>query len=240
MNPYVLNDSIEAPTLQFQIASAPLNPSLPTELLATAPQQPAPLPGYPLIVFAPDHDEDAAAPKPIQDDDFENRLMDLVLSHEKRVLSAPMPIRVSSLETTSHPLPSISRAHLPLNLSDPYRKYPSAIPGLLLTHPHGSVYGGAIPYSRRALREEIADIMEKEGIQTKDALIRHVRREMESARRQLVRNMKARRAVRAHNDRVDEQLQALEEDREEEINTEKRWRRERDNRERRRRDARKF
>jgi hypothetical protein len=120
------------------------------------------------------------------------------------------------------------------------RTYSSPILGLKLTHPHGSVYGGAIPYSRRALREEIADILEKEGIQTKDALIRHVKREMDLAKRQLVKHMRARRAVIAHNDRINDQLQALEEEREEEIHIEKRWRREKEKRERRKREARKL
>jgi hypothetical protein len=222
-NPFVTQNAAQPPTTE----DAPI-------------EQPPPSPQFPVVTFAPDEDEESAAPKPIHNDYWEDSLMELVVAHDREILSASPPAITSSRSISSiPPLPSIPRSDLPLDFAHPARTHPSWIQPIALTHPHGSIYGGPIPYSRRALRTEVADIMDTEDISTKGALIRRVRGDMEAARRELVRRMKARRDVLEANERVKERIRTLLEEREEEVRTEKRWRKEREARERRKRDARK-
>lgn len=197
-----------------------------------------PQPQYPLIQFAPDDDEDAAAPKPIHDENWENNLMDVVLAHEREILSSHEPPIVSSRLTTPLPPPNVSRAaDVPLDLNHPARTFPSLLPPVALTHPHGSLYGGPIPYSRRALRAEVADILDTEGIETVGALKRRVKKDIENNKRELVKRMKARKEVLDHNERIHAKLRELDLEREEQIRTEKRWRKEKEHREKKERDA---
>jgi hypothetical protein len=192
---------------------------------------------YP-VVFAPDTAEDGAAPKPIYNAQFESQIMKLVLDNDKNILAASMPMIIPSTITSSiPPLGSeLPLTELPLSLSDRRRIYPSTIPGIHLTHPHGSLYGGRIPYSRKVLREEIADIMDREGIQTRDGLVRRVKKDIDGAKRDLVKTMKARKAALDHNERIRAQLRQLEEDREDQVMFERRWRKEKEERERRKRE----
>jgi hypothetical protein len=203
-------------------------------------EQPPPSPQFPMVTFAPDEDEESAAPKPIHSEFWENSLMELVVAYEHEILSASPPEIISSRSTSADLPPStIPRSDLPLDVAHPARRHPSWIPPIALTHPHGSVYGGSIPYSRRALRTEVADIMDAEGILTKGALTRRVRRDMEAARRELVRRMKARRDVLEANNRVKERIRVLEDEREEALSTVKKWRKRREARERGKREGRK-
>jgi hypothetical protein len=207
----------------------PLSPRVENIEMTDAPplgvQEQVPL--YNLISFAPDSASDDA-PKPIEDAAWEDELMYAILKNEKQILSGALPpLASSTAKTTMAPL-IIPSVLLPLSINAPERKYPSALPGINVTHPHGALQGGGTAYTKRSLRADVADILDVDSLRKRSELVRRVQGDINKSRSDLVRSAKARKELIDHNNRIREQLKLLDKEREEEIAFEQRWRKERE------------
>jgi len=139
------------------------------------------------------------------------------------------PPRPSDIDASN--LPTIPLEELPLPLTDPRRKYKSAVPGVLLTHPGGwleggmaqelqspiASVGGTSPYSQEFIaRHRITNATE---------LQRHVKRETAAKLEELKGCMRERREALEHNERIMREIKQLEDQRDTERRVEAKMRR---------------
>jgi hypothetical protein len=123
---------------------------------------------------------------------------------------------------------SITPEHLPIPLSSHLRTHPSGVPGVALTHPHGSLYGGPQPHSEAALHAYAQDLIASNGITSRSELAVLIEREIVDARSELEERLDARRSARERNQEVEREISKLVDEREMEIRVAERWRNERD------------
>jgi hypothetical protein len=123
---------------------------------------------------------------------------------------------------------SITPEHLPIPLLSHLRTHPSGVPGVALTHPHGSLYGGPQPHSLEALHAYAQELIASNGIVCRSELEALIEREIVDARSELEERLDARRSARERNQDVEREIRKLVDEREMEIRVAERWRNERD------------
>ncbi|KAF2455877.1 hypothetical protein BDY21DRAFT_372994 [Lineolata rhizophorae] len=132
-------------------------------------------------------------------------------------------------------LPSVNPSELPLAISDPRRRYRSAIPNVLTTHPHGSIYGGpnagpdpapapapgsaggrktsgsaaSAPSSPTSPESLAASLVQRHRIRTAGELETRVAQERAEAVEEVRARMRARQEAGEANASVERQLRAL-------------------------------
>ncbi|KAF4552161.1 Hypothetical protein D9617_11g010100 [Elsinoe fawcettii] len=113
--------------------------------------------------------------------------------------------------TSSPPssLPNIDLSALPLPPSDSRRKYPSPIPGLLLTHPGGYLEGG--PGLSPQEDEFAAHFISEHGIRDSDTLARIVDREIEAQLDIARQRARSRQEAQRKNEGIEAEIRAMEE-----------------------------
>lgn len=134
---------------------------------------------------------------------FEDEIASLLLTPP----SDPSP-GVSAPSSPSS-LPSLDLSSLPLPITDPRRKYPSPIPGLLLTHPGGYLEGG--PGISPSEDEFAGHFVAEHGIRDADTLRRVVEEEIEKQVEVARERARARRRAREKNEGIESEVRAMEE-----------------------------
>lgn len=120
-------------------------------------------------------------------------------------------------------LPTIHFPQLPLPLDDPLRIYPSPIPGLRLTHPHGYLEGGpgvSGPDNSSFAQDFIAHFRITDGTALREIKEREIAHYVDEARER----MRERGEALAHNARVEKEIRTLMDQREMELKIETKMR----------------
>jgi gas vesicle protein len=148
---------------------------------------------------------------------FENDLMKTIL----------YPPATPTTPTRSPNLPQIAPTSLPLPLKSPLRTHPSPLPGIQLTHPHGSLHGGPGPSP-----QEIADFATRFISEHHITNEKELQKKVDEAVKQRMAELRDRMAKREEavqaNERVRKEIKNLELDREAEKRVEESVRREKE------------
>ncbi|GAB7346430.1 hypothetical protein MBLNU457_5127t1 [Dothideomycetes sp. NU457] len=151
---------------------------------------------------------------------FENSVCDILTSSDPsqkptglRILaddateqSIPgVALRMRDIDTST--LPIIPLESLPLDLSDPRRKYASPIPGINLTHPFGYLEGG--PGIAPSDDEFARHFIHEHKIRGPEALKRTVEQELEANMELARERMRARKEAREKNERIEREIKSL-------------------------------
>lgn len=135
---------------------------------------------------------------------FEDEIASILLAPPS---NPSMGISVDEIDIPS--LPHIDVTALPLPLSDPRRKYPSPISGLLLTHPNGYLEGG--PGISHADDDFATNFIAEHGVRdvwTLHKTVAHeVQKQVEVARERAQNRQRA----REKNEGIENEMRAMEE-----------------------------
>ncbi|KAF2199529.1 hypothetical protein GQ43DRAFT_376069, partial [Delitschia confertaspora ATCC 74209] len=152
------------------------------------------------------------------DESFENELMKTVLYPPPDSHSRPFP---------SHDDLYVPVSSLPVPLSSRLRTHPSPIPGLFLTHPHGSYTGG--PRSSASAANAFAErFISENNLTTADDLERKVAETMKEKIEEVKERFMAREEALEKNEAVRKDIKNLEVQRQAEVRVEERIRRDKE------------
>jgi hypothetical protein len=110
-------------------------------------------------------------------------------------------------------LPQLTLRNLPLSIHDPRRVFASPIPGIRLTHPGGYLEGGPGP-SPEEQRKWARDFLEKEHVQSEEALGMVVQQHMQQNMTLAKERMRARYHALQQNARIEKEIKTLMDQRE--------------------------
>jgi hypothetical protein len=123
---------------------------------------------------------------------------------------------------------SIRPEHLPIPLSSPLRTHRSPVPGVSLTHPSGSLYGGPQPHSAAELHAYAQEVISSHGIVRRSDLRELIDTKIAEARTDLEDRLQERRAAKERNDVLKNEVRQLMVEREMEVRVAERWRSEKE------------